>query len=95
MIRPRRFYPFACSLLLLVLCGAQSASAQGPAVRLPRASQKATIMQTIGVTDVTVIYSRPAVKGREGQITTALIDKDQLVRRELRLGLGAPSRPFG
>ena len=65
MIRPRRFYTFAFSLLLLALSGAQSASAQGPTVRLPRASQKATIMQTIGVTDVTVIYSRPAVKGRK------------------------------
>src|SRR5438128_6250443 len=65
MIRPRRFYTFAFSLLLLALCGAQSASAQGPAVRLPGASQKATLMQTIGVTDVTVTYSRPAVKGRK------------------------------
>ena len=65
MIRPRRFYTFACLLLLLVLCGAQSASAQSPTVRLPRVSQKATVMQTIGVTDVTVSYSRPAVKGRK------------------------------
>jgi hypothetical protein len=65
MTRPRRFYTFAFSLLLLALCGVQSASAQGPTVRLPRASQKATVMQTIGVTDVAVTYSRPAVKGRK------------------------------
>lgn len=37
------------------------ASAQ---VRVPRASQKATVTQTVGVTDVTVTYSRPGVKGR-------------------------------
>ena len=31
---------------------------------IPRVRQKASVTQTIGVTDVTVIYSRPAVKGR-------------------------------
>jgi hypothetical protein len=35
---------------------------------------------------------RPAVQGGEGQITAALIDKDQRLRLELRLGLGAPGR---
>ncbi|MGI8813137.1 MAG: DUF2911 domain-containing protein [Pyrinomonadaceae bacterium] len=33
-------------------------------LRLPRPSQKASVMQTIGVTDVTIAYSRPGVKGR-------------------------------
>ncbi|HKP67886.1 MAG TPA: DUF2911 domain-containing protein, partial [Pyrinomonadaceae bacterium] len=28
-------------------------------------SQKATVTQTVGVTDVTIVYSRPAVKGRK------------------------------
>jgi hypothetical protein len=41
------------------------AAAQAPALRLPRPSQKAIVMQTIGVTDVTITYSRPAVKGRQ------------------------------
>jgi hypothetical protein len=31
----------------------------------PRPSQKASVMQTIGVTDVTITYSRPGVKGRK------------------------------
>jgi hypothetical protein len=31
----------------------------------PRPSQKACVMQTIGVTDVTITYSRPGVKGRK------------------------------
>jgi len=34
-------------------------------VRLPRPSQKASVTQTIGVTDVTITYSRPGVKGRK------------------------------
>jgi hypothetical protein len=59
------FYTFVFNLLLLVLCGAQLASAQTAAVRLPRPSQKASVMQTVGVTDVTITYSRPAVKGRK------------------------------
>jgi len=56
---------YASIFALLVLCSAQVAQAQAPAVRLPRPSQKATVMQTIGVTDVTITYSRPGVKGRK------------------------------
>ena len=47
---------------LFVLCFAASAFAQ---VTLPRPSQKASVMQTIGVTDVTITYSRSGVKGRK------------------------------
>lgn len=65
MIFLKRFYAFAFALLLLVLCAAQHAQAQAPAVRLPRPSQKASVMQTIGVTDITITYSRPAVKNRK------------------------------
>lgn len=35
------------------------------AVRFPAPSQGATVKQTVGVTDVTIVYSRPGVKGRE------------------------------
>ena len=31
---------------------------------VPRPSQKAIVSQTLGTTDVTIIYSRPAIKGR-------------------------------
>jgi hypothetical protein len=34
-------------------------------VMTPRPSQKASVMQRIGVTDVTITYSRPPVKGRK------------------------------
>src|SRR6185295_12849498 len=48
--------------VLFVLCSGISVLAQ---VDLPRPSQKASVMQTIGVTDVTITYSRPGVKGRK------------------------------
>ncbi|MEP6742202.1 MAG: DUF2911 domain-containing protein [bacterium] len=54
-------YSAAVALVLFV---ASYALPQAPAVRLPRPSQKASVMQTIGVTDVTITYSRPGVKGR-------------------------------
>lgn len=41
------------------------ASAAAQPVRFPSPSPAATVKQTIGVTDVTVSYSRPGVKGRE------------------------------
>jgi len=49
--------------LFLILITASIAGAQ---VRppVPRPSQKATILQQIGTTDVSFTYSRPAVKGR-------------------------------
>ena len=54
------------SLLILTvavaLCGAGFTSGQ---VRTPRPSQKASVMQTIGVTDISITYSRPGVKGRK------------------------------
>src|SRR5690349_22467577 len=49
------------TVVLCILCFAAAAVAQ---VTLPRPSQKASVMQRIGVTDVTITYARPAVKGR-------------------------------
>ena len=48
--------------VLFVVCFAVSALAQ---VITPRPSQSASVMQRIGVTDVTITYSRPGVKGRQ------------------------------
>ena len=54
---------FRLSLAALgVLCLATAAFAQ---IQTPRPSQKASVMQRIGVTDVTITYSRPGVKGRQ------------------------------
>jgi hypothetical protein len=53
-------YSFVAAFCLL--CFAAVVSAQ---IQTPRPSQKASVMQRIGVTDVTITYSRPAVKGRQ------------------------------
>src|SRR5713101_3698061 len=63
MISLRRFSFFTFATLFALACGAPYASAQ-QLVKVPRPSQKASVMQTIGVTDITITYSRPGVKGR-------------------------------
>ena len=47
-------------------------------LNLPRPSPKASVMQRIGLTDMTITYSRPAVKGR--QIWGALVPYDKVWR---------------
>jgi len=47
--------------VLFISCCAVSAFAQ---IDVPRPSQKASVTQRIGVTDITITYSRPGVKGR-------------------------------
>lgn len=49
-----------CSPLYLPPCKAQT-----QIVTTPRSSPAASVSQTIGVTEVTITYSRPAVKGRK------------------------------
>ena len=77
----KKFFPFAVVALLAL---ASLAHAQ---VRAPRPSQKASVMQTVGVTDITITYSRPGVKGRTiwgdppvGAATTAATLDDARVR---------------
>ncbi|HEX8140478.1 MAG TPA: DUF2911 domain-containing protein [Pyrinomonadaceae bacterium] len=60
-----RFHAFAFALLMVFGAASLAAAQNAPALRLPRPSQKASVMQTIGVTDVTITYSRPGVKGRK------------------------------
>ena len=51
--------------VLITLAITSLAFAQQPAkVRLPQASPAATVSQTIGITDISITYHRPAVKGR-------------------------------
>lgn len=57
----RRSLLFVASIVFIAsLCSAQSAL-----LDLPRKSQNADITQTIGITEVTVKYSRPLVNGRK------------------------------
>ncbi|HLN99332.1 MAG TPA: DUF2911 domain-containing protein [Pyrinomonadaceae bacterium] len=94
----KRFYTSSFFMWLLVLGTAGYTMAQTP-VRLPRPSQKASVMQTIGVTDVTITYSRPGVKGRtiwgdplpeQASVKGEATLDDQNVRPK-----GAPIVPWG
>src|SRR6476619_7180100 len=58
--------PFFNLLILLAVGCWGHAFAQTPPLQIKpiRPSQKASVMQTIGVTDISITYSRPGVKGR-------------------------------
>jgi hypothetical protein len=59
--------------VLIATCAASVAFAQQPPkVRLPQASPAATVSQTIGITDISINYHRPSVRGRTlwGDITS-------------------------
>jgi len=61
----RRALMFTLAVLFTLSCVTYVAAQQPPVTIKPiRPSQKASVMQTIGVTDITITYSRPAVKGR-------------------------------
>jgi hypothetical protein len=66
MISLKRRSVFSFAILFAVMCAAPYLVAQQPPqrVRPIYPSQKASVMQTIGVTDITITYSRPGVKGR-------------------------------
>ena len=52
--------------ILLCVAAASPLSAQGPQiVKLPWESQAATVSQTVGMTELSISYHRPAVKGRK------------------------------
>jgi hypothetical protein len=51
-------------LMILVLLVSTSLFAQQQ-IRTPRQSPKASLTQTVGVTDITINYNRPGVKGRQ------------------------------
>src|SRR5712671_2352107 len=65
MISLKRLTLFKLAILLAVGCAGHAFGQQPPLQIKPiRPSQKASVMQTIGVTDITITYSRPPVKGR-------------------------------
>ncbi len=81
--------------VLFMLSFAVSAFAQ---IDTPRPSPKASVMQRIGVTDVTITYSRPGVKGRQiwgdplpGQTAKGEATLDNQNERPK----GAPIVPYG
>jgi hypothetical protein len=57
---------------------AQQPQPAPPQLRVPRASQKQVVTQTVGFTDIAITYSRPGVKGR--QIWGGLVPYDKVWR---------------
>ena len=65
MISLKRFSFFTLAIVIAISSAAYVSAQQPPlAIKPIRPSQKASVMQTIGVTDITITYSRPPVKGR-------------------------------
>jgi Protein of unknown function (DUF2911) len=65
MISLKRLSLFTFAILIAISSAVFVAAQQPPLQIKPiRPSQKASVMQTIGVTDITITYSRPPVKGR-------------------------------
>ena len=79
---------------VFVLSAAEVASAQRPPT--PRGSQKAKLIQTVGTTDISVTYSRPAVKGRAvyGDWPVEVKGEGTLDNQNTRPA-GAPLVPWG
>lgn len=57
--------PSAFVMVTLLLMSGWRAAAQSAMLNLPRASQHARVLQRIGITDITIDYSRPLVRGRK------------------------------
>jgi hypothetical protein len=70
---------FIAICLFLVPAALPLAAQQtAPALKLPRLSQHQVVTQTVGLTDIKIDYSRPAVKGRA--IWGALVPYDKVWR---------------
>ena len=92
MFKKAKLFLFSLGLFLIPI-SASTASAQ---LRFPQPSQKASVMQTVGVTDVTIVYSRPGVKGRKifGDWPVAAPGEATLDDSDSRPA-GAPIVPYG
>jgi hypothetical protein len=55
---------FIAICLFLISALPLAAQTPPPALKLPRASQHEVLTQTVGLTDITIDYSRPVAKGR-------------------------------
>src|SRR5918911_2693661 len=61
----RRYAFFAALLVAGLFAGVTGARAQSALLNLPDASQHARVTQRIGITDITIDYHRPLVRGRK------------------------------
>lgn len=82
------------SFCLAVLFSLTGVFASGQ-LRLPRASPKASVTQTVGVTDITINYGRPGVKGRKVWGEAPPDTKGQATLDTNTRPEGAPVVPYG
>jgi len=98
MISRKHIYTYCFALLILIIYGVAPTIAQTQPVQLPRPSQKASVTQRIGVTDITITYSRPGVKGRKiwGDPPAEVTVKGEATLDDQNARLkGAPIVPYG
>jgi hypothetical protein len=55
---------FAISIAIITVCMMLHSTRMEAQLNLPQPSPKASVMQTIGITDIKLIYHKPSVKGR-------------------------------
>ncbi len=60
-------------LFILMVCFTGATTAQNLTVPPNGGNKKASVSERIGITDVTIHYDRPGVKGREGKIWNGLV----------------------
>jgi tetratricopeptide (TPR) repeat protein len=61
----RRYFAIAALVVAGLFVGVTGAQAQSALLNLPDASQHARVTQRIGITDITIDYHRPLVRGRK------------------------------
>jgi tetratricopeptide (TPR) repeat protein len=61
----RKYFFVAAMVVGGLFASVQGAGAQSALLNLPRDSQRASVSQRIGITDITINYHRPMVKGRK------------------------------
>jgi hypothetical protein len=61
----RRYVAVAALMVTGLFVGVTGVQAQSALLNLPDASQRARITQRIGITDITIDYHRPLVRGRK------------------------------
>lgn len=64
MISIKRVSVSLISVFMIAFAASVAVAQQPPKVRLPQASPAATVSQTIGITDISITYHRPSVRGR-------------------------------
>ena len=64
MNTPGKLFARAGALALVLLASVFVSAQQQSKVRLPQASPPSTLTHVVGVTDLTIVYHRPSVKGR-------------------------------